>query len=471
MTVASPITITPTLAERKRVPIDLLVLAFPIIAVWISRSVMSFTDFAVVSQLEGHLGTLAQAAITPATFFLFCFIGFGMGATTAVNTFVAQNFGAGRKTDAAAFGWQGIYLSLILGVAFLPVYFLCVPFFTWVGHEPDVLAMEIVFTQIGVLGFAPSIAIFSLSAFFNGIHRPAIALVAGVAAMVFNALACYALVFGHFGFPAMGVAGSAWATLAGTLLQCAILVGWMLRPSMQREFHTLEKWRFNRKQFLSLLRVGLPAGVHFLGDILTWSLFCIVLVGSFGTAQLAASNLALRLLELSFMPAVGLGMALSSAVGKSIGEGRHDLAGLNVRWAAAIMLTYMTTVGLALFLTRDRLPLFFTEDPEVLKWTARVLICAAIYQIFDALYITYTSALRGAGDTAVPAVAGIVSSLVVLLAGGYAIAHYMPHWGIIGPWIAGALNVVVLGLYFLFRYRSGKWEKIDLMSAHADKPA
>lgn len=447
---------------RRQVPLALLHLALPIIAVWVSRTLMSFADFTMVSWIPDQ-GTEAQAAITPANLFLFCFIGLGMGTVTSVQTFVSQCHGAGRAQDAASFAWQGLYLAMIFGGVFAPIWWLTPVFFAWVGHEPQVQAMEVAYARIGVVGIAPAIAMHVLSNFFNGIYRPGITLVAVLVANVANVLANYALIFGHWGAPALGMAGAAWATTGCTLLQALILLAWMLKSEMARRYQTRSTWGLDLRKLWKLIRIGLPAGLHFVCDILTWSLFCIVLVGQFGTAQLAANNLALRLLETSFMPAVGMGMALTTAVGKSIGHGRPDLARLNVRWAGALILGYMTTVGLILLIFREPLAGLWTSDLQVLHWSGIILIFCGIFQVFDAMNITFVSALRGAGDTAVPAAISLTSSVLVLLLGGFLVARYMPQWGSAGPWLMGTLNITLLGLIFGMRYRLGGWERIDLL--------
>jgi MATE family multidrug resistance protein len=450
-----------------RVPASLLALALPIIASMCSRTAMSFVDFVMVSQL----GTEAQAAILPAGILLFCVFGFGMGVLTAVNTFVSQALGRRDFSACGAFAWQGVHLSLATALAVLPLWPLVPPFFAWVGHEPQVQAMEVAYVQIGLLSAAPTLASVALANFFNGIHRPAVGLWSTILANLFNIAGNYVLIFGKLGAPALGVAGAAWATLLASLLQSLILLGWMLRPAMAQAFHTSRAWRLDTARFLAILRVGLPAGFQSVTDIVSFTIFTLLLVGRFSTEQLAANNIVFKLLEVSFMPAIGLGTALTAAVGKAIGHGRPDYARLLTRWAAGFSVLYMGLIGAIYLLGRGELAARFNDDPEVIAWTSRLLICCAVFQVFDALGIAHISALRGVGDNRWPAILCLTLAPTLFLGGGYLMAVMLPQWGAMGPWITATLYICIIGLSMWARWRWGPWERIDLFASPLAAPA
>lgn len=454
-----------TLPAGWQVPRRLLLLALPIIATMLSRTVMSFVDFLFVS----HLGTDAQAAIMPANFLVFCLISFGMGLVTAVNTLVSQSFGAGRRRDCGVFAWQGFYLSAIYAALLLPAWFLLPPLFRLVGHAPHVQQMEIAYSQISILSLFPSIAAASLSNFFNGIHRPSIDLWSSVIANAFNALANYALIFGRFGFPAMGFTGSALGTLLATLLQVAILLAWMLQPAYHAGFATRSTARLRLAELFQILRIGFPAGLQFTSDVFAFTFFTLFLVGDFGTAPLAANNLVFQLLQVSFLPTVGLSIAVTASVGKAIGMGRRDHARLVVRWAMLFGMFYMGSVALLFVTMPHRLAGILSPDATVQYWASHVLLLCALFQIFDALGIIHVGALRGAGDNIFTAVTAVTLGCTVFIPGGYLMAHCLPEWGILGPWTAATVHITLFGLAVAARWKWGPWEKIDLL--RQDPPA
>jgi len=444
---------------ERSIPVQLLILAGPMIGAMMSRTVMSFVDFAMVSQL----GAEAQAAIMPAGILLFCVIGFGMGLVTAVNTYVSQSLGRNRPRECSIYNWQGFYLSLAMGVACLPCWWFVPTLFSWFGHDEQVQALEVAYTQIGLFGIAPGIAAMSLSNFFNGIHRPIIGFVATVIGNLFNILANYVLIFGNWGFEPMGISGASLATVLASVLSVSVMIGWLATPHYRNMFGSFKTLRPSLRHLKDLLRTGTPSGLHFLSDIFSWMIFTNVIVGRFGTVHLAANNTAFKYMELSFMPAVGLSGALTAAVGRCIGQRRHDNARKFVMAGFCITMSYMGLVGIAMFVLRYPLMQILTSDDEVVYWGTRVLICAAVFQVFDAMNLTFGGALRGAGDTTFPAVASFVISVFVLLGGSFFIAHRWPELGSIGPWIAATLNCVLIGLALMARYYLGPWERLNLI--------
>ena len=449
--------------RQRDLAISLLVLAGPVIATNMSRTVMSFVDFVMVSQL----GAEAQAAILPARFVVFCAVAFGLGTVCSVNTFVSQSLGRQKLFDCSAYAWQGLYLAFATGVILLPVYWLVEPFFQWADNGPAVMQLEIAYTRIAIFGIAPSIAAAALANFFTAIYRPAIGLASVVIGNVFNVIANYALIYGHFGFSAMGIEGAAWGTLAATVVQVLILIIWLLLPRYGRTYGSWSTWRPCPHRFWALAKVGLPAGAQFGIDISTWTLFTIILIGRFGPIQLAANNICFSILEFSYMPAVGLGTALAAMVGRSIGQGRLDLVRQFVGWAMLFNVGYMGTIGLVMATFRYELPTLLTnaatpQAASVVAAAAPLMIIGAVFQVFDGIGITLNRALQGAGDTLYSAAVFLASSIFILMGGGWFMTIHRYEWGSKGPWFAATTHIIVVAALLWIRYRRGGWEQLEL---------
>jgi MATE family multidrug resistance protein len=179
-----------------------------------------------------------------------------------------------------------------------------------------------------------------------------------------------------------------------------------------------------------------------------------------GTTVMAANTFMLRYMTLSFMPAFGIGIAVTALVGRYLGMGRLDLARQRADLGFKVAAFYMVICGIVFFVGRFRLIGLFSSDPQVLHFGAILLIYAAIYQFFDAMYIIYNGALRGAGDTFVPAVttAGLCWGISVF--GGWMIARSHPQWGPAGPWTIASVYGIILGFFMLVRFRRGQWKAI-----------
>jgi len=231
-------------------------------------------------------------------------------------------------------------------------------------------------------------------------------------------------------------------------------------PTIRRRFN-VKDWRPRKHLFLTLLKVGIPSGIQAEAEVLAWSMFTIVVMGGFGTAAMAATTFTFRFMSVSFMPAYGISMAVTALVGRYLGMGREDLARSRADLGFFVGAVVMFCWGIGFFVGRHQLMGMFTGDAHVLRIGGVLLIFAAVYQLFDAMYIVYNGALRGAGDTFVPAIAtgGLCWGITVL--GGYAIARFEPTWGPMGPWSCALFYGVILGIFMLMRFRSRHWRAIE----------
>jgi MATE family multidrug resistance protein len=288
-------------------------------------------------------------------------------------------------------------------------------------------------------------------------------LVAMVVANIANVILNYILIFGRFGAPALGLAGAALATVLGFALQTALLFGEFLSQSCHRQFFTRTVWQPAWLRMRQLLRIGGPAGLHAAIDVLSWGLLIILLVGRFGKEQLAASNIAIQYMTISFMPAFGLAQALTALVGRYIGEGRNELAIRRVYEALFISTCYMVLMSVFYAVFRGPLIAFFNTDPYVIQVGSAILLCAAAFEIFDGMGIVFAGALRGAGDTQWVAGLTVALSLCVfapLSLGSVAFTNLES----LGPWLAGTVHVILLGLALWWRFAQGKWREIDIFA-------
>jgi len=169
--------------------------------------------------------------------------------------------------------------------------------------------------------------------------------------------------------------------------------------------------------------------------------------------------------HVSIMPVVGLKIALSAAVGKSIGGDRKDVAVKQTGVCLRVALIYMGLVGLCFFIFREALMGVWSSDDKVIGIGVDILICAAIYQVFHAARTIYSGSLRGAGDTLWLAIASALGAVVVLGLGGVLIVEFLPGLGSLGPWIAATLSIIAVGLANRWRFKSNSWMEIDLFKS------
>ncbi len=437
----------------------MLKLAGPMVVTTISFTIMQFVDRFMVSRL----GTTALAAILPAGFVSFLPAGFTIGAMTSVTTFVSQSLGRGEKKACSNYCWQAIYMGLAFFVIVLAIMWPAAPWiFEVLGHEAEVVAMEVIYLRIMLYAQVLAVLIWSSNQFFMGIHRPIIMMYAALCAQAVNVAANYVLIFGKFGFPKMGIAGAGWGTFIGIVVGAGIRMFMFLSGDVNATFKSRRTINIDLSKMGALLKVGLPAGFELMVNVAFWAVILFGLVGRFGKEAMAATSATLACTNVSVMPIVGIGRALTAAVGKSIGAGRKDVAIKQTSVGLRVALVYMGLVGLCFFIFRNGLMAFWSSDDKVIEIGVNILICAAIYQVFYAARTIYSGSLRGAGDTVWLAVTSAVGAVVILGLGGLFTLQFFPQLGSLGPWIAATFSIIIVGLANLWRFRSNRWMRIDL---------
>ena len=451
--------------------------AWPTVVTMTSYTVMGFVDALMVARL----GPLEVAGQGNGGIWSFLPISIIFGILTVVNTFVAQNVGAGKGAETARYGWAGIWLAVGSWAFLLLPWALALPFiFQIVGHEPELVELETSYAGILLVGGLFLLGGKALSHWFFGYQRPRVITIAAIAANLVNIGANFILIFGEAGLPelgipgvpgvpALGLAGAAIGTVIGTGVELLIPLAVFLGPGVAKETGSRGAWRPDIRAIRDLLRIGWPAAVQFGNEMACWTIFTTILIGSFGTDHMAAGWAVMRYLHLSFMPAVGFSVATTSLVGRWIGAGRPDLAISRARIAVGLAVGYMSICAIIFLIGRTSLVgVFIAEDvpPEtaarIIAIGAGMLVWASIFQTMDAVGIVYTGALRGAGDTVWPGLMTAILSWTLLVGLGWVLVTLTPGLSSEGPWIAATAYIVVYGVVMGVRFERGGWQGINL---------
>jgi MATE family multidrug resistance protein len=439
-------------------------LSTPIIVSTVSFTIMQFVDRFMVSRL----GTDALGAVLPAAFASMLPSGFALGAMTSLNTFVSQSFGRGHRAACSSYFWQMIYMGLVYCLVSAAILWPAAPLiFKIMGQPTGMAEMEVIYFRIMLYAHVAAVGNWASNQFFIGIHRPLVTTISAICGQVVNIVASYILIFGKLGSPAMGIAGAGWGTLIGISVSALINLTVFLSRPMDQAFGSRRTLSPDPAKMRDLLVVGVPAGVGLVVNVALWGILLSALVGRFGKEALAATSAVLSYTSLSAMPVIGIATALTAAVGKAIGAGRKDLAIRQTRLCLTMGMIYMGLVGVCFFFLRDLLMVRWSQDPEVIATGSRILICAALYQVFHAARIIYIGALRGAGDTMWPAAISGMGSIIILGFGGVLVARLAPSFGAMGPWIVATLSIMAVGIATGWRFTHGQWMAIDLFKHRA----
>jgi MATE family multidrug resistance protein len=436
---------------------ELLRLAAPTVAQMASYTVMQFID----TWMLAHVGPTAAAAGANGGMLAFSLLAFGIGVLLVVNTLVSQRFGAGDYVGCGEYLWQGVWFAVIFAAALLLMLPAVGPIFGWMKHAPLLKQLETRYSLIVIPAAGIKLLGVAFQQFLLATNRPRRVFVSTACGIAVNAGAAAMLIFGvrAVGIPALGVAGSAWGQNIGVSVETGLAILLATLPAQRRLF-PMSRWWPNREKMTQLIRIGAPTGGQLLSDVLAWTLFSLSVLAPFGTDAMAANAFMMRYMVVSFMPAFGMSTAVTALVGRYLGAGRPDLAAARVRLAFRLTAAYMLGCGLCFFLGRHALIALFTTDPTIQKIGGELLIFAAVYQFFDAMYIVYNGALMGAGDTLIPSLATATLCWGVTVTGGYFVARHFPQLGPGGPWLAATAYGTTVGIFMFFRFRrtSRHWQ-------------
>ncbi len=453
--------------------------AWPTIVAMLSYTLMQFVDSLMVSVL----GPLEVAAQGNGGIWTWAPISAAFGTLGLVNTLVAQRVGAGRRDEIARYGWAGLWISLGYWLLVLLPFALVIRHaFEAMGHEPALVDIETSYARVLLGGACVTLAAKALSNFFFGLQQPKVVTVAAITGNIVNVLANYVFIYGERGLPelglpgipgipSLGVTGAAIGTLVGTFAECCIPLAVFLSRRLDGDYGIRRAWRPDRAAIVDTIRLGWPAGLQFANEMVCWAIFMTILAGGFGSEHMTAGWAAMRFVHISFMPAVGLSTSATSLVGKHIGEGNLDRAARSAHISVAMAVLWMGVCALGFVLFRNELTAVFIDADTAADSAARIraigagiFICAAVFQLLDAVGIVYTGALRGAGDTLFPGVATVVLSWVVIVGGGFVMTRVLPELESTGPWIAATIYIVVLGIVLAARFERGGWRKLHLLA-------
>ena len=438
-------------------------ISYPLVLSHMSFTLQTFIDrvFLTWYSSEAVAGAVAGLFITWGVMGLFIATG------EYVTTFVAQYHGAGRPERIGGAIWQGIYFAIGAGLVLAGLSPTVQAVFDWAGHDPAVRVHEVEYARVLLRGGFPIVLMATLAGFFSGRGQTQVVLRVNILATVVNIVLDYLWIFGCLGFPRGGVTGAALATVTSQIVGALVYLVLIFRAKARTIHRTLAGWRFDRELFVRLLRFGLPSGLHWAIEISAFGLF-IVIVGRLGTNQLAATGIAFNLNGLVFVPMLGLGVGLTSIVGRYMGAGKPDLAERATWSAIALSFAYMFACGLLYCFAPKLLlaPYRAGADPATfvpLEALATVLLrFVAIYSIFDMLNVMCAAALRGAGDTSFAMWSSTVFAIFAMLIPSY-IGCIMFGAGILTAWTFASAYVFCVGTLLLLRFRAGRWKSLRVI--------
>lgn len=442
---------------RRRV----LLLAGPVIGENLLQTMIGIVDTLFVSRL----GADALAGVGTSIQVMFLLISVLSAVVVGGSILVAHATGAGQFGEASRLARQVVVWGILLA---LPLSFLgwryATPFVALFGATPAVTAIAGAYLRVVLGTLVVLMLAFACSSVLRGAGDTRTPLFCTAVANVVNAVAAWALIFGHLGFPAMGPTGSAWAATLGRTVSATLLLVMLCRGRAGITLLGRLGWRPQWASARAILRLGLPAATE---QLLVSGAFTMltVLIARLGTDALAAQRVVGNAMSVSQLPGFGFSIAATTLVGQSIGAGKpgegRKAALEAMRWAVL----WMGTAGLFYVFGGQLIMRAFSNDPAVIAVGSAALRPIALFQPIWAVAIVLSGALRGSGDTRFPLLANASSIWASVLLAWVVVAVFAN--GLAGAWLCFVIVTPLAAIAIVVRFRRSDWQHARRVSVPA----
>lgn len=440
---------------------EILTMSIPMIVSNACDTLMIFTDRLFLSRVGAEAMNAALGA--GMTYFLLTTFFAGLvGYSTAL---VAQYFGANRKNFCSVAFSQ----AMIIAVVAFPIILLARPlvhyYFNSVGLSPTQLVLQLDYFNIICFAALFSLARAAFTGFFTGTGRTQIVMVATITALFVNVIANYVLIFGKFGFPALGVKGAALGSLISVVFIILIFLAAYLRKSNRATYMVGKSLCFAPQIMKKLLRYGSPTGFEFFLSVVAFN-GIVMVFHSQGPVVATAITIMFNWDLVAFLPLVGIEISVMSLVGRYMGAQTPEVAKKAAYSGLKLGSIYCFMVFLAfLILPHILVGMFATESDPIFKAATPIAVdmvrIAGVYVMANAFMLVFTGVLRGAGDTLWPMCAAISVNWLALGA-TFTMLHIFktsPQWA----WFSFAALFLLFTFLYLGRFKKGKWQNLRII--------
>ena len=430
-----------------------LKLAFPVMIGMLGHTFVQFIDNIMV----GQLGTAELAAISLGNSFVFIAMSIGIGFSSAITPLVAEADGAKKEDDVSRIFEHSFLICLILGILLFLSVFLNRNLLYSMNQPIEVVELASPYLFWVSMSLITIVTFQSFRQFADGLSFTRAAMYSTLVGNAINVILNFFLIFGFWIFPKLGVEGAAIGTLISRICMLTFIIFYLkLHKKLSKYIKKFFPSKVEIKRVKKILYLGLPSALHSLFEV-AFFVSAVWMSGFIGKNSQAANQIALNLSSMTYMVALGVGVAAMIRVGNQ--RGMMNFKKLREVALSTLLLIIIIDIFFCfIFLTfNDSLPLLYLDssDPsgfndvsEVLKIASNLLIVAGVFQLFDGIQAVVLGSLRGMQDVIKPAII-IFFSYGIL---GFPISYtlgFFTSLGMVGIWI-GLLSGLFFSSLFLF---------------------
>ncbi len=426
------------------------ILGLPLVGGHLAQFAIGLTDTVML----GWYGVEELAAVTLAGSYFFILFMVGGGLAMAIMPLVAASDAQDDDTSIRRVTRMGLWQTAMFGVLAMGMLWWSEPILLMLGQKPEVATLAAEYLRVAGWGIFPALWVMVLKSYLSGLERTQIVLWITVLAAVVNATGNYALIFGNWGAPELGIVGAGVASVLTQLVSLVAVIIYALKVLPQ---HALFQrfWRPDWEMFSGVFKIGLPIGLTNLSEV---SMFgaSAMMMGWLGTVPLAAHGIAVQLASATFMVHLGLSNAATIRAGNAFGrQDRVHMA--NGAVVVTVMSLAVSAISMVVFLTfaATLIQLFVERDAtdleQILAIGTGLLGMAALFQLVDGVQAIALGVLRGVQDTAVPMVMAALSYWAVGIPASYVFGFVLGMEGI-GVWLGLVLGLACAAVLLMTRF-------------------
>lgn len=436
-----------------------LLLAWPVCLSNLGHVMVGVVDIAMVGGIKesvaGYSGTTAQAAVSLASGFYFLVLVFGLGVSYGVTPLAAEADSAGNTDEKTKLLSHVLIVNLATNIILLLFLFIISPLMQHLNQPKDAVAIAIPFLNVMMLGMIPLAVFASFKQFAEGLSFTRVAMFITVGSNILNVLFNYILIYGKFGFHAMGAMGSCWASFYARLFMAVIMFLYIFYGKHFLKYREAFSFKnISLERLKKIFSIGAGTGLQWVFEVGAFS-FALVMIGWIGEREQAAHQIALQLASMTYLIASGISAAASVRVGNQLGEKNKS----SLREAAfstfAMVIMFQFIFAGIFILFRFLFPVFFNDEFEVQKIVSSLLLIAAFFQLSDGVQVVALGVLRGIKDVNIPTMITFSCYWLIGLPCSYVLA-FVFGFGVQGIWygLTIALTLAAITLFMRFNYVS-----------------
>lgn len=446
--------------DRKTIG-TILVLALPVMMENILQVLVGVIDIYFV----GKIGILSIAGVGITNVIMNIYITFLIGISIGSTALISRNIGGGKKKDAENILKHSLIIAIFIGmlIALVNIIF-HQNILMFMTKDKDVIDQA---TPYFLAVAFPAIFLciqMILSSALRGAGDTKTPLKVAMITNVINIVLDYILIFGIFNFQGLGILGAGLATTLSRFISCLLLIYIMSKDGSIICLDLKGCLKVNKRTFVSIFRIGLPAGVEKL-VMRTGQLVYVGMIIKLGTSVYAAYSIAGTISSLTFLPSQAFSVAAATLVGKSLGAKDVDAAEKYGLMSYLVGAAFVSIIGWILFFFGTIIAGIFTSDLKVINLVGDVLKIVGVIEPVACITIVITAALQGAGDTKFPMYLTVFGIWGIRVAGIYYFTSVLAM-GLKGVYYAVVVDIVVRGIMLLHRFLTGKWKRIGLNTIH-----